>query len=166
MADFAAAEESPEDAPEIIDCSKLEDSDDGSAVSEDLDWFGPRTSVDLRVGERSYASGVVVLQAADEAWFNARKDEHLADLEDALAELPALGRPPGDKPQRAAARGKLLDASVKLTAAPAPYLLLVGDEASPGGYRELTYCGMEAECCVRPKPADGGPPLECVPKTK
>ena len=57
----AAAPGEPAPAPEPIDV----DADDASD-GDDLDRFGPRTEVDLRLGE-SYASGVVVLAPEHEA---------------------------------------------------------------------------------------------------
>ena len=129
-------------APEPIDV----DADD------DLDRFGPRTEVDLRLGD-SYASGVVVLAPEHEAWWNADTKKRLADLERAVATHPALAVAPkeGAKLPRATVLGDDLEATVSFAAAPAPYLLLVADENSGGGYRQLSHDGYRLTCCVRPR---------------
>ena len=114
------------DAAAIIDVDAMDeigDADDDAVPDADEDWYGPRTpDVQLRVSERKYASGVVVLDAADEAWFNGRAPALIADLEDALAALPILQKPPkdGDKGQTLRVEGALVAATVKLSPAPAP----------------------------------------------
>ena len=45
------------------------------------------------------------------------------------------------------------DQDPAFAAAPAPYLLLVADENSGGGYRQLTHDGYRLTCCVRPRSA-------------
>ena len=153
------------DAAAIIDVDAMDeigDADDDAVPDADEDWYGPRTpDVQLRVSERKYASGVVVLDAADEAWFNGRAPALIADLEDALAALPILQKPPkdGDKGQTLRVEGALIAATVKLSPAPAPYLLLVADEGddAPQGYRRLAHCGYAAECAVRPLAAASPP---------
>ena len=136
-------------APEPIDV----DADDASDDANDLDRFGPRTEVDLRLGD-SYASGVVVLAPEHEAWFNADAKKRLADLERAVATHPALAVAPkeGAKLPRATVLGNDLEATVSFAAAPAPYLLLVADaDAGAGGYRQLSHDGYRLTCCVRPR---------------
>ena len=137
-------------APEPIDV----DADDASDDANDLDRFGPRTEVDLRLGD-AYASGVVVLAPEHEAWFNADVKSRLADLERAVATHPALAVAPkeGAKLPRATVLGDDLEATVSFAAAPAPYLLLVADENSGGGYRQLSHDGYRLTCCVRPRSA-------------
>jgi hypothetical protein len=122
--DSSADEAAPAPAAEPIDV----DADDASDDANDLDRFGPRTEVDLRLGD-AYASGVVVLAPEHEAWFNADVKSRLADLERA----------------------------VSFAAAPAPYLLLVADENSGGGYRQLSHDGYRLTCCVRPRSAPPNP---------
>ena len=142
-------DEAPAPAPEPIDV----DADDASDDANDLDRFGPRTEVDLRLGD-SYASGVVVLAPEHEAWFNADVKSRLADLERAVATHPALAVAPkeGAKLPRATVLGDDLEATVSFAAAPAPYLLLVADEnAGAGGYRQLSHDGYRLTCCVRPR---------------
>ena len=144
----APAEAAP--APEPIDV----DADDASD-GDDLDRFGPRTEVDLRLGD-SYASGVVVLAPEHEAWWNADTKRRLADLERAVATHPALAVAPkeGAKLPRATVLGDDLEATVSFAAAPAPYLLLVADaDAGAGGYRQLSHDGYRLTCCVRPRSA-------------
>ena len=143
----APAEAAP--APEPIDV----DADDASD-GDDLDRFGPRTEVDLRLGD-AYASGVVVLAPEHEEWFNADTKQRLADLERAVATHPALAVAPkeGAKLPRATVLGDDLEATVSFAAAPAPYLLLVADENSGGGYRQLSHDGYRLTCCVRPRSA-------------
>ena len=138
----------PAAAPEPIDV----DADDASDDANDLDRFGPRTEVDLRLGD-AYASGVVVLAPEHEAWFNADTKRRLADLERAVATHPALAVAPkeGAKLPRATVLGDDLEATVSFAAAPAPYLLLVADENSGGGYRQLSHDGYRLTCCVRPR---------------
>ena len=145
--DDSSVEAAP--APEPIDV----DADDASD-GDDLDRFGPRTEVDLRLGD-SYASGVVVLAPEHEAWFNADTKRRLADLERAVATHPALAVAPkeGAKLPRATVLGDDLEATVSFAAAPAPYLLLVADENSGGGYRQLAHDGYRLTCCVRPRSA-------------
>ena len=135
-------------APEPIDV----DADDASDDANDLDRFGPRTEVDLRLGD-AYASGVVVLAPEHEAWFNADVKSRLADLERAVSTHPALAVAPkeGAKLPRATVLGDDLEATVSFAAAPAPYLLLVADENSGGGYRQLSHDGYRLTCCVRPR---------------
>ena len=147
-ADEAAAAPG-EPAPEPIDVDADDASDDGG---DDLDRFGPRTEVDLRLGD-SYASGVVVLAPEYEAWFNADVKSRLADLERAVSTHPALAVAPkeGAKLPRATVLGDDLEATVSFAAAPAPYLLLVADENSGGGYRQLSHDGYRLTCCVRPR---------------
>ena len=143
----APAEAAP--APEPIDVDA--DASDG----DDLDRFGPRTEVDLRLGD-AYASGVVVLAPEHEAWFNADTKRRLADLERAVATHPALAVAPkeGAKLPRATVLGDELEATVSFAAAPAPYLLLVADaDAGAGGYRQLSHDGYRLTCCVRPRSA-------------
>ena len=115
----APAEAAP--APEPIDV----DADDASD-GDDLDRFGPRTEVDLRLGD-AYASGVVVLAPEHEAWWNVDTKKRLSDLERAVATHPALAVPPkeGAKLPRATVLGDDLEATVSFAAAPAPYLLLL-----------------------------------------
>ena len=134
-------------APEPIDV----DADDASD-GDDLDRFGPRTEVDLRLGD-AYASGVVVLAPEHEAWFNTDVKSRLSDLERAAATHPALAVAPkeGAKLPRATVLGDDLEATVSFAAAPAPYLLLVADENSGGGYRQLSHDGYRLTCCVRPR---------------
>ena len=135
-------------APEPIDV----DADDASD-GDDLDRFGPRTEVDLRLGD-AYASGVVVLAPEHEAWFNADVKSRLADLERAVSTHPALAVAPkeGAKLPRATVLGDDLEATVSFAAAPAPYLLLVADaDAGAGGYRQLPHDGYRLTCCVRPR---------------
>ena len=145
----AASDDSSADAPqpEPIDV----DADDASD-GDDLDRFGPRTEVDLRLGD-AYASGVVVLAPEHEAWWNADIKKRLADLERAVATHPALAVAPkeGAKLPRATVLGDDLEATVSFAAAPAPYLLLVADENSGGGYRQLSHDGYRLTCCVRPR---------------
>ena len=144
----APAEAAP--APEPIDV----DADDASD-GDDLDRFGPRTEVDLRLGD-AYASGVVVLAPEHEAWWNADTKRRLADLERAVATHPALAVAPkeGAKLPRATVLGDDLEATVSFAAAPAPYLLLVADaDAGAGGYRQLSHDGYRLTCCVRPRSA-------------
>ena len=92
---------------------------------------------------------------------NGRAPALIADLEDALAALPMLQKPPkdGDKGQTLRVEGALMAATVKLSPAPAPYLLLVADEGddAPEGYRRLAHCGYAAECAVRPLAAASPP---------
>ena len=142
--DDEAVEAAP--APEPIDVDA--DASDG----DDLDRFGPRTEVDLRLGD-AYASGVVVLAPEHEAWFNADVKGRLADLERAVSTHPALAVAPkeGAKLPRATMLGDDLEATVSFAAAPAPYLLLVADENSGGGYRQLSHDGYRLTCCVRPR---------------
>ena len=142
------AEAAPAPAAEPIDV----DADDASDDANDLDRFGPRTEVDLRLGD-AYASGVVVLAPEHEAWFNADVKSRLADLERAVATHPALAVAPkeGAKLPRATVLGDDLEATVSFAAAPAPYLLLVADENSGGGYRQLSHDGYRLTCCVRPR---------------
>ena len=150
-ADEAGAAAPVEAAPEPIDV----DADDASDDANDLDRFGPRTEVDLRLGD-AYASGVVVLAPEHEAWFNADPKKRLADLERAVATHPALAVAPkeGAKLPRATVLGDDLEATVSFAAAPAPYLLLVADEnAGAGGYRQLSHDGYRLTCCVRPRSA-------------
>ena len=144
--DDSSAEKAP--APEPIDV----DADDASDDANDLDRFGPRTEVDLRLGD-AYASGVVVLAPEHEAWWNADTKKRLADLERAVATHPALAVAPkeGAKLPRATVLGDDLEATVSFAAAPAPYLLLVADENSGGGYRQLSHDGYRLTCCVRPR---------------
>ncbi len=144
--DDSSVEAAP--APEPIDV----DADDASDDANDLDRFGPRTEVDLRLGD-TYASGVVVLAPEHEAWFNADTKRRLADLERAVATHPALAVAPkeGAKLPRATVLGDDLEATVSFAAAPAPYLLLVADENSGGGYRQLSHDGYRLTCCVRPR---------------
>ena len=145
----ASAEAAPAPAAEPIDV----DADDASDGGDDLDRFGPRTEVDLRLGD-SYASGVVVLAPEHEAWFNADVKSRLADLERAVATHPALAVAPkeGAKLPRATVLGDDLEATVSFAAAPAPYLLLVADaDAGAGGYRQLSHDGYRLTCCVRPR---------------
>ena len=142
----APAEAAP--APEPIDV----DADDASD-GDDLDRFGPRTEVDLRLGD-AYASGVVVLAPEHEAWWNADTKKRLSDLERAVATHPALAVPAkeGAKLPRATVLGDDLEATVSFAAAPAPYLLLVADaDAGAGGYRQLSHDGYRLTCCVRPR---------------
>ena len=148
--DEASAAAPVEPAPEPIDV----DADDASDDANDLDRFGPRTEVDLRLGD-AYASGVVVLAPEHEAWFNADTKRRLADLERAVATHPALAVAPkeGAKLPRATVLGDDLEATVSFAAAPAPYLLLVADENSGGGYRQLSHDGYRLTCCVRPRSA-------------
>ena len=144
----AAAPVEAAPAPEPIDV----DADDASD-GDDLDRFGPRTEVDLRLGD-AYASGVVVLAPEHEAWFNADTKRRLADLERAVATHPALAVAPkeGAKLPRATVLGDDLEATVSFAAAPAPYLLLVADaDAGAGGYRQLSHDGYRLTCCVRPR---------------
>ena len=145
----APAEAAPAPAAEPIDV----DADDASDGGDDLDRFGPRTEVDLRLGD-SYASGVVVLAPEHEAWWNADTKKRLADLERAVATHPALAVAPkeGAKLPRATVLGDDLEATVSFAAAPAPYLLLVADaDAGAGGYRQLSHDGYRLTCCVRPR---------------
>ena len=144
--DDSSAEAAP--APEPIDV----DADDASDDANDLDRFGPRTEVDLRLGD-AYASGVVVLAPEHEAWWNADTKKRLSDLERAVATHPALAVAPkeGAKLPRATVLGDDLEATVSFAAAPAPYLLLVADENSGGGYRQLSHDGYRLTCCVRPR---------------
>ena len=146
-ADEAAAPAEAAPAPEPIDVDADEASD-----GDDLDRFGPRTEVDLRLGD-AYASGVVVLAPEHEAWFNADTKKRLADLERAVSTHPALAVAPkeGAKLPRATVLGDDLEATVSFAAAPAPYLLLVADENSGGGYRQLSHDGYRLTCCVRPR---------------
>ncbi len=142
-----------EPAPEPIDVDADDASDDDDA--NDLDRFGPRTEVDLRLGD-AYASGVVVLAPEHEAWFNADTKRRLADLERAVSTHPALAVAPkeGAKLPRATVLGDDLEATVSFAAAPAPYLLLVADaDAGAGGYRQLSHDGYRLTCCVRPRSA-------------
>ena len=127
-----------------------DDASDGDA--NDLDRFGPRTEVDLRLGD-AYASGVVVLAPEHEACFNTDVKSRLADLERAVSTHPALAVAPkeGAKLPRATVLGDDLEATVSFAAAPAPYLLLVADENSGGGYRQLSHDGYRLTCCVRPR---------------
>ena len=144
----APAEAAP--APEPIDVDADDASDDGG---DDLDRFGPRTEVDLRLGD-AYPSGVVVLAPEHEAWWNADTKKRLADLERAVSTHPALAVAPkeGAKLPRATVLGDDLEATVSFAAAPAPYLLLVADEnAGAGGYRQLSHDGYRLTCCVRPR---------------
>ena len=141
-------------APEPIDV----DADDASD-GDDLDRFGPRTEVDLRLGD-AYASGVVVLAPEHEAWWNADTKKRLADLERAVATHPALAVAPkeGAKLPRATVLGDDLEATVSFAAAPAPYLLLVADaDAGAGGYRQLSHDGYRLllVACGRGAPLDG-----------
>ena len=136
-------------APEPIDV----DADDASDDANDLDRFGPRTEVDLRLGD-AYASGVVVLAPEHEAWWNVDTKKRLADLERAVSTHPALAVAPkeGAKLPRATVLGDDLEATVSFAAAPAPYLLLVADaDAGAGGYRQLSHDGYRLTCCVRPR---------------
>ena len=152
--DDDSSDEAPAPAPEPIDV----DADDASDDANDLDRFGPRTEVDLRLGD-SYASGVVVLAPEHEAWFNADFKSRLADLERAVSTHPALAVAPkeGAKLPRATVLGDDLEATVSFAAAPAPYLLLVADEnAGAGGYRQLSHDGYRLTCCVRPRSAPTG----------
>ncbi len=138
----AAAPVEAAPAPEPIDV-------DG----DDLDRFGPRTEVDLRLGD-AYASGVVVLAPEHEAWWNADTKKRLSDLERAVATHPALAVAPkeGAKLPRATVLGDDLEATVSFAAAPAPYLLLVADaDAGAGGYRQLAHDGYRLTCVVRPR---------------
>ena len=146
--DDDSSDEAPAPAPEPIDV----DADDASDDANDLDRFGPRTEVDLRLGD-AYASGVVVLAPEHEAWFNADVKSRLADLERAVSTHPALAVAPkeGAKLPRATVLGDDLEATVSFAAAPAPYLLLVADENSGGGYRQLAHDGYRLTCCVRPR---------------
>ena len=147
----APAEAAP--APEPIDVD-ADDASDGDI----LDRFGPRTEVDLRLGD-AYASGVVVLAPEHEAWFNTDVKSRLADLERAVATHPALAVAPkeGAKLPRATVLGDDLEATVSFAAAPAPYLLLVADaDAGVGGYRQLSHDGYRLTCCVRPRSAPTG----------
>ena len=140
----AAAPAEPAPAPEPIDVD-----------ADDLDRFGPRTEVDLRLGD-SYASGVVVLAPEHETWWNVDTKKRLADLERAVATHPALAVPAkeGAKLPRATVLGDDLEATVSFAAAPAPYLLLVADaDAGAGGYRQLSHDGYRLTCCVRPRSA-------------
>ena len=140
--DDSSAEKAP--APEPIDVD-----------ADDLDRFGPRTEVDLRLGD-SYASGVVVLAPEHEAWWNADTKKRLSDLERAVATHPAIAVAPkeGAKLPRATVLGDDLEATVSFAAAPAPYLLLVADaDAGAGGYRQLSHDGYRLTCCVRPRSA-------------
>ncbi len=149
----AAAPAEAVPAPEPIDV----DADDASD-GDDLDRFGPRTEVDLRLGD-AYASGVVVLAPEHEAWWNADTKRRLADLERAVATHPALAVAPkeGAKLPRATVLGDDLEATVSFAAAPAPYLLLVADaDAGAGGYRQLSHDGYRLTCCVRPRSAPTG----------
>ena len=114
----APAEAAP--APEPIDV----DADDASD-GDDLDRFGPRTEVDLRLGD-AYASGVVVLAPEHEAWWNADTKKRLSDLERAVATHPALAVPPkeGAKLPRATVLGDdsvngVLDGSQVISKRPA-----------------------------------------------
>ena len=150
--DSSANEAAAAPAPEPIDVDADDASDDGG---DDLDRFGPRTEVDLRLGD-AYASGVVVLAPEHEAWFNNTDvKSRLADLERAVATHPALAVPAkeGAKLPRATVLGDDLEATVSFAAAPAPYLLLVADENSGGGYRQLAHDGYRLTCCVRPRSA-------------
>ena len=147
--DDDSSDEAPAPAPEPIDV----DADDASDGGDDLDRFGPRTEVDLRLGD-AYASGVVVLAPEHEAWFNADVKSRLADLERAVSTHPALAVAPkeGAKLPRATVLGDDLEATVSFAAAPAPYLLLVADaDAGAGGYRQLSHDGYRLTCCVRPR---------------
>jgi hypothetical protein len=147
----AAAPGEPAPAPEPIDVD-ADASDDGG---DDLDRFGPRTEVDLRLGD-AYASGVVVLAPEHEAWWNVDTKKRLSDLERAVATHPALAVPAkeGAKLPRATVLGDDLEATVSFAAAPAPYLLLVADaDAGAGGYRQLSHDGYRLTCCVRPRSA-------------
>ena len=147
--DDDSSDEAPAPAPEPIDVD-ADDASDGDA--NDLDRFGPRTEVDLRLGD-AYASGVIVLAPEHEAWFNADVKSRLADLERAVSTHPALAVAPkeGAKLPRATVLGDDLEATVSFAAAPAPYLLLVADENSGGGYRQLSHDGYRLTCCVRPR---------------
>jgi len=148
--DDSSVEAAPAPAPEPIDVDADDASDDGG---DDLDRFGPRTEVDLRLGD-AYASGVVVLAPEHEAWWNADAKKRLADLERAVATHPALAVAPkeGAKLPRATVLGDDLEATVSFAAAPAPYLLLVADaDAGAGGYRQLSHDGYRLTCCVRPR---------------
>ena len=146
----ASDDDSSADAPqpEPIDV----DADDASDDANDLDRFGPRTEVDLRLGD-AYASGVVVLAPEHEAWWNADTKKRLSDLERTVSTHPALAVAPkeGAKLPRATVLGDDLEATVSFAAAPAPYLLLVADENSGGGYRQLAHDGYRLTCCVRPR---------------
>ena len=146
-------DEAPAPAPERIDV----DADDASD-GDDLDRFGPRTEVDLRLGD-AYASGVVVLAPEHEAWWNVDTKKRLSDLERAVATHPALAVPAkeGAKLPRATVLGDDLEATVSFAAAPAPYLLLVADENSGGGYRQLSHDGYRLTCSVRPRSAPTNP---------
>ena len=151
----AAAPVEAAPAPEPIDVDADDASDDGG---DDLDRFGPRTEVDLRLGD-AYASGVVVLAPEHEAWWNADTKKRLSDLERAVATHPALAVPAkeGAKLPRATVLGDDLEATVSFAAAPAPYLLLVADaDAGAGGYRQLSHDGYRLTCCVRPRSAPTG----------
>ena len=146
--DDSSVEAAP--APEPIDVD-ADDASDGDA--NDLDRFGPRTEVDLRLGD-AYASGVVVLAPEHEACFNTDVKSRLADLERAVATHPALAVAPkeGAKLPRATVLGDDLEATVSFAAVPAPYLLLVADaDAGAGGYRQLSHDGYRLTCCVRPR---------------
>ena len=151
--DESAAPVEAAPAPEPIDV----DADDASD-GDDLDRFGPRTEVDLRLGD-AYASGVVVLAPEHEAWWNVDTKKRLSDLERAVATHPALAVPAkeGAKLPRATVLGDDLEATVSFAAAPAPYLLLVADENSGGGYRQLSHDGYRLTCSVRPRSAPTNP---------
>ena len=147
--DDDSSDEAPAPAPEPIDV----DVDDASDDANDLDRFGPRTEVDLRLGD-AYASGVVVLAPEHEAWWNIDVKSRLSDLERAVATHPALTVAPKEdaKLPRATVLGDDLEATVSFAAAPAPYLLLVADaDAGAGGYRQLSHDGYRLTCCVRPR---------------
>ena len=94
-----------------------------------------------------------MLAPEHEAWFNADSKRRLADLERAVATHPALQVPAkeGAKLPRATVLGDDLEATASFAAAPAPYLLLVADENSGGGYRQLSHDGYRLTCCVRPR---------------
>ena len=126
-------------------------SDESDAESAEDEWYGARTHVQLRVSERKFAAGVICLAPQDEAWFNARVDDHVDDLEGALAGVVALQSPPakdGEKRSSARVEGRLLEGTLHMQAAPAPYLFLVQGDA---GYRQLAYCGYRVECRVAPR---------------
>lgn len=140
--------------PEPIDVDA--DASDGDGDHADLDHFGPRTEVDLRLGD-AYASGVVVLAPEHRKWFNADVKGRLADLERAVATCAALQVPPkeGAKLPRITVLGDELEATVSFAASPAPYLLLVADaeNGGAGGYRQLAHDGYRLTCTVRPRAA-------------
>ena len=106
-------------SPEPIDV----DADDASD-GDDLDRFGPRTEVDLRLGVRGRAKAGR-LAPEHEAWWNADTKKRLSDLERAVATHPALAVPPkeGAKLPRATVLGDHLEATVSSPRRPRPRLL-------------------------------------------